>query len=117
MPIAERGIVPPDPREPLGRIVHETRRSFGAALDRPMIPAPWEERHPKQRELDMQIAAAVVADALPELAAAQALLDSVERRARVWAALPEGELRRAGMDLLGLIRPQDQERGDEGEAG
>jgi hypothetical protein len=106
-----------DPREPLGRIVHDTRCSFGAALERPMIPAPWEERHPKQRELDMQIAAAVAAQALPGLADAQARLDSVERRARVWAALPDGELRRAGMELLGLIRPQGQERGDEGEAG
>jgi hypothetical protein len=103
----------PDPRESPGRIVHETRCSFGAALDRPMIPAPWEERHPKQRELDMQIAAAVIADAVPELAALQAFRDSVERRARVWAALPDGELRRAGMELLGLIRPQGQDRGDE----
>lgn len=51
----------PDPREPLGRLVHEVRCSFGAALDRPMTPAPWEERHPRQQELDMQIGEAVAA--------------------------------------------------------
>ena len=102
----------PDPREPLGRTVHETRRAFGAAMDHPRIVAEWEDRAPFQRELDMQIAAAVTAQALPELAAALAFRDSVERRARVWAALPDGELRRAGMELLGLIRPQGQVRSD-----
>ena len=48
----------------LARIVHETRREFGAAFERPMTPAPWEERHPRQQELDRQIAAAVVAAAV-----------------------------------------------------
>ena len=43
----------------LARLVHETRREFGAAYERPVKPAPWEERHPRQQELDRHIAAAV----------------------------------------------------------
>jgi len=54
----------PDPREPLGRKVHETRIAFeaerSALKDRPgFILAPWEERHPEQQELDMRIGAEV----------------------------------------------------------
>ena len=53
----------------VARIVHETRREFGAAFERPMTPAPWEERHPRQQELDRQIAAAVEAVVRERLAA------------------------------------------------
>ncbi len=47
-----------DPDE-LARIVHETRREFAGAYERPSKPAPWEERHPRQQELDRHIALAV----------------------------------------------------------
>jgi hypothetical protein len=43
----------------LARVVHEARRAFGAALDRPMTPVVWEERHPRQQALDREIASAV----------------------------------------------------------
>jgi hypothetical protein len=67
----------------LARIVHETRRSFGAALDRPMTPAPWEERHPRQQELDRQIAAAVAAQAVKDAGFDQAALAAEVIRLRV----------------------------------
>ena len=53
----------------LARIVHETRREFGAAYERPMTPGPWEERHPRQQELDRQIAANVEAAVREQVAA------------------------------------------------
>jgi hypothetical protein len=49
----------PDPREPLGRLVHEQRLAHNAELDRPFGLEPWETRSPRQRELDMLIGAAV----------------------------------------------------------
>jgi hypothetical protein len=49
----------PDPREPLGRIVHEARSAFAAAARPHYIPATWEQRLPEQRELDMQIGSVV----------------------------------------------------------
>lgn len=60
-----------DPRESLGRIVHETRRDFEAERselkDRPgFILQPWEERHPEQQELDMRIGSAVAARAVAD---------------------------------------------------
>ena len=60
-----------DPREPLGRTVHQTRIAFeaerSALKDRPgFILAPWEERHPEQQELDMRIGHAVAVHALTE---------------------------------------------------
>ena len=48
-----------DPREPLGRLVHEQRLAHNAELDRPFGLEPWEQRSPRQRELDMRIGAAV----------------------------------------------------------
>ena len=54
------------PDDTLARVVHDIRREFGAAYERPVKPAPWEERHPRQQELDRQIAAA--RDALREAA-------------------------------------------------
>ena len=55
-----------DDREPLGRIVHETRLAFNAELEHPRGLLPWEERHPSQRELDMRIASAVAARAVAD---------------------------------------------------
>ena len=48
-----------DEPDALARLVHETRREVGAAYERPVKPAPWEERHPRQQELDRHIALAV----------------------------------------------------------
>jgi len=53
----------------LARVVHETRCSFAAALDRPMTPAPWEQRHPRQQQLDREIAAKVEARVRADIAA------------------------------------------------
>jgi hypothetical protein len=65
----------PDPREPLGRVVHQTRRDFeaerSALKDRPgFLMHPWEERHWEQRELDMRMGAAVAAAVLEPFNAA-----------------------------------------------
>ncbi len=56
----------PDPREPLGRLVHDTRLACeadrAAAEGRQKFNlSPWEERDEHQRELDMRIGAAVAA--------------------------------------------------------
>jgi hypothetical protein len=48
-----------DPREPLGRIVHEQRLAFNAEKERPFVLLPWEDRDEGQRELDMRIGAAL----------------------------------------------------------
>jgi hypothetical protein len=112
----------PRPAEPglppsLGEILHRARQAGGERRRVAQIPPDWPERDPRLRELDEEMAAAVaeraVADALPELAALQAFRDSVERRARAWAALPDGELRRAGAGLLRLLGGEGQERGEE----
>ena len=55
-----------DPREPLGRLVHDVRlaceagRAEAEGRQRFILP-PWEERDDWQRELDMQIGATIAA--------------------------------------------------------
>jgi hypothetical protein len=63
-----------DPREPLGRLVHETRLAFNAEKERPFVLLPWEGRDDAQRELDMRIGAAVAA---AERARAEAVIAEV----------------------------------------
>ena len=58
-----------DEREPLGRLVHETRLAFNAKQDKPFGLLSWEERHPSQQELDKRIGHAVANYALAENAA------------------------------------------------
>lgn len=58
----------PDSREPLGRLVHETRLAHeadrAAAEGRVrFLLGSWEERAEHQRELDMRIGSAVAAEA------------------------------------------------------
>ena len=58
-----------DPREPLGRLVHDIRLAHeadqAAAEGRARFRlASWEEGAPSQRELDMRIGSAVAAEAL-----------------------------------------------------
>lgn len=55
-----------DPREPLGRIVHEQRLAFNAELERPFILSSWEERSARQCELDMRIGSAAGAQAVAD---------------------------------------------------
>ena len=55
-----------DPREPLGRLVHETRLAHNAELSaaagrQRFFLAAWEWRTDEQRELDMRIGEAVAA--------------------------------------------------------
>ena len=59
----------PDPREPLGRIVHETRLAWNSRRDRPFIIPAWDDRMPWQQQLDMAMAAAVEAAVLERVAA------------------------------------------------
>lgn len=47
------------PDDTLARIVNETRRTFAHAYERPSEVPSWEERHPRQQELDRHIAVAV----------------------------------------------------------
>jgi hypothetical protein len=62
------GASPPERREALGRLVHDTRlaheaeRAAAEGRQRFNLP-PWEERTPEQRELDMRIGEAVAAQA------------------------------------------------------
>jgi hypothetical protein len=99
----------PDDPDTLGRIVHDTRRSFGATLDRPMTPAPWEERHPRQQELDRQIGAAV------EAAVRERVAGELDRLALLQVP---GVVREAWREAAAAVRKggKDQERGEEKEA-
>jgi hypothetical protein len=60
-----------DEREPLGRLVHDTRlaceadRAAAEGRDRFNLP-PWEERDDFQRELDMRIGSAVAVRAVAD---------------------------------------------------
>jgi hypothetical protein len=60
-----------DPREPLGRLVHDIRlaceadRAAAEGRERFNLP-PWEKRDDWQRELDMRIGSAVAARAVAD---------------------------------------------------
>ena len=56
----------PDPREPLGRIVHDQRVARSAELRQPFYLSTWEDRDEGQRELDMRIGAAVAVRAVAD---------------------------------------------------
>src|ERR1700722_18112981 len=61
-----------DAREPPGRRAPHTPRpprDFNAGLEKPFGLGEWEDRHPKQRELDMRIGAAVEAAVRERIAA------------------------------------------------
>lgn len=63
-----------DPREPYGRLVHETRLAYEAerapAEGRPLFRlGSWEERPGERQELDMRIGEAVAAAGREHLAA------------------------------------------------
>ena len=75
----------PDPREPLGRIVHEQRLAHeadrAAAEGRARFNLKsWEDRTADQRELDMRIGSAVAAQAVRD-----AGLESERMRAQLFA--------------------------------
>ena len=55
-----------DPREPLGRIVHDQRVARSAELRQPFYLSTWEDRDEGQRELDMRIGAAVAVRAVAD---------------------------------------------------
>jgi hypothetical protein len=64
----------PDPREPLGRLVHDTR--LAAEAERAALEGrerfnlkPWEQRTYEQQETDMRIGASVAAAERERLAA------------------------------------------------
>ena len=90
----------------LARIVHQTRRDFGAAYERAMKPAPWEERHPRQQELDRHIAAAVECAVRTQVAAdlEQLALQQVP-----------GVAREAYREAARAVLRKGQERSDEKE--
>lgn len=59
---AQSGARPdPVPGEGLGPFVHRVRLDFNAGLERPFGLVPWDERHPRQRELDERIGETVAA--------------------------------------------------------
>jgi hypothetical protein len=105
----------PDPRERYGRLFHAERLAVNAELEHPRGVLPWEERHPMQQEMDMRGAAAVAAQAVADadLDGSHALVAEIRRRARVWAALPDGAVARIGRELLRLTHLQDRDRGEE----
>ena len=63
-----------DPREPLGRLVNDTRRAFAAeqvqvddeGRRRQFLVAGWDDRAPSQRELDCRIGSAVAVRAVAD---------------------------------------------------
>lgn len=119
-----------DDREPLGRIVHEIRlaheadRAATEGRQRFNLP-PWEDRDPGQQELDMRIGSAVAAQAV-----ADARIDFIAMRSRLFAIVAELE-RRAASSVPGVERDtwlaaaavargeygEMQDRSDEKEAG
>ena len=70
-----------DPREPLGRLVHDVRlaceagRAEAEGRQRFILP-PWEERDDWQRELDMRIGSAVAARAVADAGVGNARRDA-----------------------------------------
>ena len=122
----------PDPREPYGRLVHETRlaceadRAAAEGRQRFNLP-PWEKRDDWQRELDMRIGAAVAVQAV-----ADAGLETDRMRAQLLAFAAERDRavrelkRRADRAVPGVERDTwlaaaavvaGQERGDEEASG
>ena len=98
-----------DDPDALARVVHEARCAFGAALDRPMTPAAWPERHPRQQALDRQIAADVEA-AVRRMVATEIR----DRAARRW---PPGYHRDELLAAAAAVERGTQERDDDKEAG
>lgn len=117
------GTAEADSREPLGRLIHDTRLAFDAELaaaegrQRFCLP-PWEERSPQQRELDMRIGEAVAAAERERAERAEARLAAIRERAREWAGLapPDdwGEsttdtvLSDAGRSILAIIGSEEE---------
>ena len=106
----------------LARLVHSVRRNFAAALDRPMTPAPWEERHLRQQQLDREIAAKVEARVRAAVAGdLKRLAADLDRHPLVHPGVPgvEREARRDA--FLGAavvaVHGLSQDRDDEKEAG
>ena len=110
----------PDDREPLGRLVHQTRRDFNAGLDKPFGLGEWEDRHPKQRELDMQIGAAVAVAVREQDGARLAEVRQAAvtfRSVRAGVLHPEAEaLWHAVIQVIDKVPlgGQEQERSEEG---
>ena len=91
----------PDPREPLGRLVHEQR--LAAEADRAaqegrqhFLLAPWEERSDGQQEMDMRIGSAL---------AAEGRRDAEKELIRL--RLKVGALRRLYLDKPGRVADED----------
>lgn len=122
----------PDPREPLGRLVHDQRLACeaeqAAAEGRHKFNlGEWEERSDAQRELDMRIASAVAARAVSDaglentrrdaqLLALSAHLPAVRRALAV--AVSEAEYRAAARPYLAALEAfggETRERSDEEE--
>ena len=87
----------------LARVVHDTRREFAEAFERPMTPAPWGERHPRQQELDRHIALAVECAVRNQVAS--------ELRQMALHLVP-GVARDALREAAGLVLRKGQERSD-----
>jgi len=83
-----------DPREPLGRLVHDTRlacEAERAALEgrQRFNLEPWERRTYEQQETDMRIGVAVAAQALADTAPAPVTAAEVRR---LEAAVTTGDM-------------------------
>jgi hypothetical protein len=115
----------PDPREPYGRLVHDTRLACeaerAATEGRQLFNlGAWEERDPAQRELDMRIGAAVAA---AERDALGPLREALRRHLASFTD-PEGVVLCGGClrpspcpDAALAAGGEPQERSDEKEAG
>jgi hypothetical protein len=117
-----------DPREPLGRIVHEKRLAFNSEKERPFVLQSWEDRDEGQRELDMRIGSAVAARALADWEAerAELTLARLSRSAviaRITAlcrgirrSAPDGVTPVVAVERILAITGEPEERSDEKEA-
>jgi hypothetical protein len=95
-----------------GPLVHRVRCDFNAGLDKPFGLGAWEDRHPKQRELDNLIGAAVAKAATADIRSRLADADNAigEAIQHVWSwsmdgkALDPAEVERV-LVSYGALRP------------
>lgn len=118
-----------DPREPLGRLVHEQRLAFNAEKERPFVLLPWEDRDEGQRELDMRIGSAVAARALADWEAERTELTLARMSRSVTIAriaalcrgikrsAPDGVTPVVAVERILAITGEPQDRSDDKEAG
>jgi hypothetical protein len=116
-----------DPREPLGRIFHESGRlTVNAEREKPFAIGAWEDRTNEMREIDMRGASAVAVRAVADagLRSERLELEAATLRAHLPAILgalrarlavsPHGSDAKPYRDALAALRGTDEKGPDGG---